>query len=115
MEENKNIEDLFADSKEYLETRIELAKLQAVEKSSEIAGSAVTGLLLLLFFTMVFLFGSVALAFYLSEKTGHYSTGFLTVAGIYLTIGLIVYLARESWIKKPISNAIIHKMLKEDE
>ena len=60
MEENKNIEDLFADSKEYLETRIELAKLQAVEKSSEIAGSAVTGLLLLLFFTMVFLFGSVA-------------------------------------------------------
>ena len=91
MEENKNIEDLFADSKEYLETRIELAKLQAVEKSSEIAGSAVTGLLLLLFFTMVFLFG------------------------IYLTIGLIVYLARESWIKKPISNAIIHKMLKEDE
>ena len=63
MEENKNIEDLFADSKEYLETRIELAKLQAVEKSSEIAGSAVTGLLLLLFFTMVLLVGSVALAF----------------------------------------------------
>lgn len=115
MEENSNIEDLFADSKEYLETRIEIAKLQAVEKSSEIAGSAVVGLLLLLFFTMVFLFGSVALAFYLSEKTGQYSTGFLTVAGIYFVIGFIVYLAKESLIKKPVSNMIINKMLKEDE
>ncbi len=115
MEEKNNIEDLFADSKEYLETKIELAKLQAVEKSSDIAGSAVVGLLLLLFFTMVFLFGSVALAFYLSEKTGQYSTGFLTVAGIYLLIGIIVYIARESWIKRPVSNMIIHQMLKEDE
>jgi hypothetical protein len=51
MEEKNNIEDLFADSKEYLETRIELAKLQAVEKSSQIAGSAVVGLLLLLLFS----------------------------------------------------------------
>lgn len=115
MEEKNKIEDLFTDSKEYLETRIELAKLQAVEKSSEIASSAVVGLLLLLFFTIVFLFGSIALAFFLSEKTGQYSTGFLAVAGIYLVIGFILYLARESWIKKPVSNMIIHKMLKEDE
>ncbi len=115
MEEKNNIEKLFADAKDYLETRIELAKLQAVEKSSEIAGSAIVGLLLLLLFTLVFLFCSVALAFYISEMTGKYSTGFLIVAGIYLVLGMIVYLARESWIKKPVSNKIIHKMLKEDE
>ena len=115
MEENNNIENLFADSKEYLETRIELAKLQAVEKSSEIASSAVVGLMLLLFFTLVFLFGSVALAFYLSEKSGQYSTGFLIVASIYLLIGVLLYLVRDRWIMKPISNAIIQKMLKEDE
>ena len=115
MEENNTIEKLFADVKDYLETRIELTKLQAVEKSSEIAGSEVVGLLLLLFFTLVFLFGSIALAFYISEMTGRYSSGFLIVAGIYLAIGLIVYLARESWIKKPVSNSIISKMLKDDE
>jgi LPXTG-motif cell wall-anchored protein len=49
---------------------------------------------------MVFLFGSVALAFYLSEKTGEYSTGFLTVAGIYFLIGIIVYLGQRKLDKE---------------
>ncbi len=115
MEENTNLDKLFVETKDYLETKIELSKLQAVEKGSEIAGTTVVGAMLLLFFTMVFLFGSIALAFLLSEQTGKYSLGFISVAGLYLILGLIVYLARESWIKKPITNLIIRKLLKDDE
>ena len=115
MEEKNNIENLFSDAKEYLETKIEISKLRAVEKSSEIISSAITGLVLLIFFTMVFLFGSIALAFYISEKTGHYSIGFLSIAGLYLVISIIIYFVKENGIKKPVANMIICKMLKKDE
>ena len=114
-EEQNNFDRLFADTKDYLETRLELAKLQAVEKTSEIASTATAGALLLLLFTIVFLFGSIALAFYISEWTGKYSTGFLSVAGIYVFIGLLIYLTRDSLIKIPVTNLMIKKMLKDDE
>ncbi len=112
MEENNNIEKLIEDAKGYLDTRIELAKLQTIEKTSEVAGSASVALLLLIFFSMVFLFGSIALAYYISEITGKYSVGFLCVAGINLLIGLIVYFSRERWINKPITNLIIKTLLR---
>lgn len=114
-EEKNNFDNLFEDAKDYIEKKIELSKLQAIDKGSEIAGSATVGLLLLLFFTMVFFFSSIALAFYLAEVTGKNYLGFLSVAGIYLVIAIIVYLARESWIHTPMTNLFIRKMLKEDE
>ena len=86
MEKKTNIENLIDDAKGYLDTRIELAKLQTIEKTSEVAGSASVAVLLLIFFSMVFLFGSIALAYYISETTGRYSIGFLSVAGINLLI-----------------------------
>ncbi|MBK6987484.1 MAG: phage holin family protein [Bacteroidetes bacterium] len=115
MEEKNNFENLIEDAKGYLDTRIDLAKLQTIEKTSAVAGSAAVAVLLLLFFSMVFLFSSVALAFYISEITGRYTTGFLCVGGINLLIGLIIYLARESWINKPVTNLIIAQLLKKDD
>ncbi len=115
MEEQNNYEKFFEDAKDYLETKVELTKLQAVDKGSDLIASTAVGILLLVFFTMVFLFGSLALAFYISEISGKAYTGFMCLAGLYLILGIIVYLGRESWIKKPITNLFISKILKEDE
>lgn len=115
MEEPNNIEKLFSDTKDYLDTRVELAKLQAVEKASELVSSSVVMILLFILFATVFLFGSIALGFYLSEKTGSNSIGFLCVAGIYLFFAIIIYISKESLIKKPVSDMIINKMLNKDE
>lgn len=115
MEERGNFEKLYEHAKDYLDSKIELSKLQAVDKGSELAGSATVGIILLILFTMVFLFGSIALSFYLGEMNNSTSKGFLIVAIIYLAIGLIVYFARNTWIKTPITNLFIKKILKDDE
>lgn len=115
MEERGNFEKLYEDAKDYLDSKIELSKLQAIDKGSELAGSATVGIILLVLFTMVFLFGSIALSFCLGEMSGSTYKGFLIVSIIYFIIGLIVYFARNAWIKTPITNLFIKKILKDDE
>jgi len=115
MEEQNNLGKLFNDAKEYLNTRLELAKLELVQKISQIVSSLITSFFLLVVFVFALLFGSVSLALFLSEKTGSTTTGFLYVAGIYLAIGLIIYLLKGSLIKKPVTDVFIRKMLNKDE
>lgn len=115
MEEQNNLEKLFNDAKEYLNTRLELTKLELVQKVSQIVSSLITSFLLLVIFVLVLLFGSVSLALFLSEKTGSTTTGFLYVAGIYLALGLLIYLLKGSFIKKPVTDMFIRKMLNKDE
>ncbi|MBL0103348.1 MAG: hypothetical protein IPP51_06040 [Bacteroidetes bacterium] len=43
MEDENNIEKLFADVKDYVDTRLELSKLQAVEQGSKLASAATVG------------------------------------------------------------------------
>jgi hypothetical protein len=38
--------------------------------------------------------------------------GFFLVSGFYLLAGIIVYSNREKWIKEPVSDAVIDKLLK---
>lgn len=115
MEEKRSFEKVYEAAKNYLDSKIELSKLQAVDKGSELVSSATVGIILLILFTMVFLFGSVALSFYLGQIIGSTYKGFLIVAIIYLVTGLIVYFARNTWIKVPITNLFIKKILEDDE
>lgn len=114
MEEPNNIEQLLKDAKEYVDTKARLTKLQTIDKGSELAGSTVVGILLLLFVTVTFLFSSIALAFYLSERSGSFTLGFLSVAGIYFVFAILIYISRNSLIKKPIIDFIIRKILSDE-
>lgn len=115
MEDENNIEKLFADVKDYVDTRLELSKLQAVEQGSKLASAATVGFLLLIFFGLIIFFASTALAYYLGQRLGDIALGFLSVAGIYFVLSVILYAGRKVWVGTPMTNLFIRKMLNKDE
>ncbi|TCC93863.1 phage holin family protein [Pedobacter frigiditerrae] len=111
MEDNKekDLEDIFLDAKEYIDTRIEYTKLSAVEKGSKIFADLITSGAVVISFVLAFLFASFTLALYLSEVLGSYARGFGCVATIYLLLSIIVYLTKDKYIERVLVNLFIRK------
>ncbi|OQP55923.1 hypothetical protein A4H97_20255 [Niastella yeongjuensis] len=101
--------------KEYINTRVELTKLQIAEKTSLIISQLIAITIVALFFLLFLIFGSIAGAWALSNWIGKPYAGFLIVAGIYLLLGIIVWIARGRFLRYPIMNAIIRQLQKKDD
>ena len=108
----KTIGSLFDDAGEYLETRLDLLKLQAIDKSSDAASSVVSGLTIILVAVFALTVFNIGLSLLVSDLIGgKIYIGFFIVAGFYLLIGLLLHFFRRSWIKEPITGMLIKKML----
>jgi DMSO/TMAO reductase YedYZ heme-binding membrane subunit len=105
----KDLEDIFLDAREYIDTRIEYTKLSAVEKGSKIFADLITSGAVVISFVLAFLFASFTLALYLSDVLGSYARGFGCVAVIYLLLSIIVYLTKDRYIEKVLVNLFIRK------
>lgn len=109
------VEELADTVKEYVNNRIESAKLTAAEKSSAVVSVLIAGLIIAAIFTFFIVFAGVALALVLGEWIGTTWAGFLIVAGIYLLLGIIIWAARDKLIRLPIMNALIKQLFREDD
>jgi len=58
--------------------------------------------LIILCFTMILLFGSIAAALAIGVYFDNYAIGFLLVGGFYLVATIILYLVKELLIERPI-------------
>jgi ABC-type sugar transport system permease subunit len=100
--------------REYAETRIKLSKYKAIEKSTSIAASVVTDVVIAVCMVLTFLFLSFTLALFLGEVVYHSNwKGFGTVGLFYLLIALVVMFAKDSF-KKPIINALVKKLFNDN-
>ena len=109
------MEELTDSVKEYVNTRVESVKLSVAEKSSALVANLVAGMLVAAVFLFFLIFAGIALALVLGEWTGKMWAGFLIVAGIYLLIGIIVWIAREKIIRLPVMNALIKQFFSTDD
>lgn len=111
MEENKekDIEGIFLDAKEYIDTRIEYAKLSAIEKGAKIFADLITNGAVIICFLLAFLFGTFTLALFLSDILGNYTRGFGCVAGIYVILAIILFLIKDKFIEPGLINLFIRK------
>jgi len=107
-----SIETLIKKSGEYLDTKIELTKLKAINTSSDVLSNMVYLIVKILIIFLFVGFVSVALAILIGKTLGDYYYGFLIVGGFYLIVLLIIYVQRKKWIKEPVANGLINKMLK---
>jgi hypothetical protein len=107
-----SIVTLIKQSGEYLDTKIELTKLKAVNTSSDVLSSLVYLIVKILVIFLFIGFVSVGLAVMIGNILGEYYYGFLLVGGFYLIVLLIIYVQRKNWIKRPVANSLINKMLK---
>jgi hypothetical protein len=108
-EDNKNIVSLI---KEYISTRIELAKLTAFERLSIALANLITSGFIFICVALTVLFGSVSLGFYLGNKLDSNAKGFSIVALIYLLFGLIMYFIKDRLVEKSLIDFLVKKMFR---
>ena len=109
MEDNaKLIESLVERATEYGKTSYKLAKLKALDKTSEVVSSVVPHIIVYVIFASFMLFLSLGLAFWLGDILGSTAYGFFAVASIYGIIAIVIYFFIPK-LKKRICNYIIKK------
>jgi len=106
------IEDITENLKAYLHTKVELAKLNAAEKGSNVIANIIAGIIVMLIFFLCFVFAGIAFSLYINQFMNSNWIGFLIIASVYLLIGLFVWVARTKLLRMPIMNSIIQLLLK---
>lgn len=113
MEEEFEQQKIVEKVTEYIKVRTELTLLKTVDKGSQLFANLLTNGLVLILALLGFLFGSLALGFYLSEVLNNSFGGFLIIAGIYLLLALILNSLKDKYLEKKISNRIIEKFFRD--
>jgi len=112
MEEKKETPPPIIDQvKAYVETQLELTKLEAVEKGSKFLAGFVVDLIIGVCFVLGFLFISLALALLISRLLGSYWAGFGCMAALYLIIAFIV-IKRKDKLRPTLTNLFIRNFFK---
>ena len=111
MPELNRFEEIIDNLKQYLNTNLEIVKLEVIERSSTF-GSSMVGILVVGISVFLFVFTlSIGLGFYLSELLGNSYSGFAIIAGCHLLLALILFIGRKKLIEKPLCDQIIKKLL----
>ncbi len=107
----QEFEILLKQSTDYVDTRLELLKLQSVSKLSDVVSSLLSRMVVILVSLMFISLVSVAVSLWLGSLLGKSYYGFFIISGFYALIGLICFQMRHRLFKKPIGNLLIRKML----
>ena len=111
----EKVDGLTQHVKDYINTKIEITKLRLAEKTSQVVGNVIAILIVAVLFLFVVVFGSLSGAWALSDMIGKTYAGVLIVAGFYLLLGIIVWVARGRLIRFPVMNALIKMLHKKDD
>jgi hypothetical protein len=93
------VDSLISNLTGYIETRVELLKIEAKEELSKGLSNVLVYLLLAFVFALVIVFISVAVALVIGERIGGFA-GFSIVAGFYLLVGMVLMMYRETLVQK---------------
>ena len=105
------VESLVDRIKSYVETRIDLLRLKTIDKSSSFLSLLISMLVIILTGFIAIMLLSVGIALLLGDLLGKSYYGFFIVALLYLITGLVLYSSREKWLKAPIANSMIKKLM----
>lgn len=115
MENNSTtIEMLFEKAENYTRTTIELAKLNAIDKTSDVISSLLSRLAVSIVIVLFIFFLTIGFSLWIGELLGKSYYGFFVISSVYFLISILLYYNKNRWIKMPISNYIIVKMLKKE-
>ncbi|MDB5275513.1 MAG: hypothetical protein JWR61_468 [Ferruginibacter sp.] len=102
---------LFETAGDYVETRVDLLKLKTVDKSADIIASLTAGLIIAGVMIFGFVIVNLGLCIWLGSVLGQAWYGFFIVGGLYLLIGALIVAFKNKWIKEPVGDLIIKKLL----
>ncbi len=109
-QEKTELEDLSEKATIYLNTRLELGQLKAMEYGALTFAAVLGKMVILMVFFCCLIFSSLALAIYLSVCTRNPWLGSLLVAGFYLIVFVLVYVNRRRILHLPFANMFIRQI-----
>lgn len=113
MEENaKLFESILERATEYGKTSIEIVKLKALDKTSNVSSKLVAHYIVICFIASFLLFLSLGLVFWLSEFLGKIYFAFYVLAAFYGIIGIVIHFFMHKKLKRSIKDYIIKEALK---
>jgi hypothetical protein len=112
-ETKTRINNLSGNIRDYIETRIDIIKLEAADTGSSAVSSLASFLLIGIIGLVMLIILSVGLSIGIGYLLENQAAGFLIMAGVYLVTMIILYSNRENWIRKPLINSIIKNIYHE--
>jgi hypothetical protein len=112
---NSRTQELFDQIRDYVNTQVEIVKLEAIGKASVATGTLAVAATLVFLFVCVFILANIGLAILIGDAIGNGFSGFFIVAGFYLLVAVILYLMRDTLVKKVISPKLIGAMMPDEE
>ena len=108
----KSVDMLYEKAKKYTETSAELLALNSVDKTADVLSSLTSRVIIVMFFAMFTLFINVGLSLFIGSLLNEYYLGFFIISAFYLVVALMLYVFKDKFIKIPVTNLIILKLLK---
>ena len=107
------IATLFERAEDYGKTTLNLLKLNAIDKSADVVSSLVSRLAVIMTVVFSVLIVSIGLSLWIGKILGDAFYGFFVIGGFYAVLSIFIQVFRHQWIKYPVSNSIIKKLLKQ--
>lgn len=113
MKEKENIlEPLWEKAEDFGKTSLELLKLRAIDKASDVVSTVIPNVVVVVFVIMFLAFLNLGIAFWLGAWWDSVYLGFFAVAAFYILCGIIIHFFLHNKIKEKLRNAIIKLLLK---
>lgn len=97
---------------ELAETKTEILKLKTAGKIAETVSSLIGVIAIVCCGLAASLVLSIGIAVWIGTALGQLSLGFFIMGGFYTVAGFFIYRFRKSWIKTPLSNLVIDKLIR---
>lgn len=110
----ENLQQLFAESKKYLELQTEYAKLELTEKLTILLSTLILVLLLIILSMVTLFYFSFALAYVLAPYIGGLMNSFALITIFMLIIMAGVYYFRQKLIVEPMVKFLANLFLKDN-
>lgn len=107
----EHIENIVSKAGDLAETKAELWKLKVAGKVSETISTIISIIAIVVLAGVAITILSLGVAYWIGSMLGNIYYGFFIVGGFYALAGLLLYVFRTNWVKTPISNVIIDKII----
>jgi hypothetical protein len=96
--------------KDYVDTKLDVIKLKAIDKGSSVAAGIVVGVACAILGLIVLLFLGFSAAYAISDATDKPFLGFLVVAGFYILVAVLLVALKDKLITLPLINMLMKKI-----
>lgn len=111
-EKEKLLETLVERATDYGKVSLELVKLKAVDKTSDIVSSVVPHSVVVILFSSFMLFLNLGLAVFIGDLLGKLYYGFFIISAFYIVLGAAIHFLMHKGLKRLIRNYVIKQLLK---